>query len=70
MFKKIRGFIAFIIIHCNKESALDMDGAEKEANGAAFWIDLWSYTGSLPHQIPWNPIATKINIPVKPAISD
>lgn len=32
---KIWGFIAFIIIYCNKKIALDMDGAEKEANGAA-----------------------------------
>lgn len=57
-------------MYFNKEIALGMDGAEKEGNGTVFWIDLWSYTGSLPHQIPWNLTATKINIPVKHAISD
>lgn len=34
MFKKIRGFIAFIITYCNKEIAVDMNGLEKEGNGA------------------------------------
>lgn len=34
--KKIRGFIAFITIYCNREIALDTDGTEKGANRAVF----------------------------------
>lgn len=47
-----------------------MDGAEGQAKGAAFGMDLWSYTGFPALQIPWNPTAPEMEVPVQPAMAD
>lgn len=49
---------------------MDVDGAEGEAKGAEFGMHLWSYTGFPAHQIPWNPMATEMEVPVQPAVAD
>lgn len=49
---------------------MDVDGAEGEAKGAEFGMDLWSYTGFPAHQIPWNPMATGMEVPVQPAVAE
>lgn len=59
-----------VILCCHKEMALDVDGAEEEAEGAEFGMDLWSHTRFPAHQIPWNPTATEMEVPVQPAVAD